>query len=149
MVRAEGGSEEGGASKGGISKGGSSKGGSSKGGSSKGGISIGGYLENWKDLQNKEQLEPFDVSAHRARGVGMHCSDGLPPLLFLFQSQVLYYSFLTLSPKPNPDAPEDRQWDGSSIYETMTLADVMDVMAKVRRVPCVSYNHCSTGMVEL
>jgi len=42
----------------------------------------------------------------------------------------VYYAFLTLDSQPNPDSPRDIGWDGKAIYETMTLAPVMEVMTK-------------------
>jgi len=61
---------------------------------------VGGYLENWKDYSG---YEPFNV---------------------------VYYAFLTLDNRPNADSPQEKQWSGSAIYETMTLAPVMDVITK-------------------
>jgi hypothetical protein len=40
----------------------------------------------------------------------------------------LFYSFLTLDPTPSPDSPRDVQWAGDILYETMTLASILDVM---------------------
>ena len=40
----------------------------------------------------------------------------------------IIYSFLTLSPSPNPNWPPEAQWDGNALYETMTLADVTVVL---------------------
>jgi len=60
-----------------------------------------GYVENWKSFSD---MSKFDSYTH------------------------LLYSFLTLDSAPFPDAPHDTQWDGQAIYETMTLADVLDVM---------------------
>ena len=59
----------------------------------------GGYLENWK-------------------------AAGAVPGPF----NVVYYAFLTLVQRPNADNPPQAQWDGSAIYESMTLADVQEVM---------------------
>lgn len=42
----------------------------------------------------------------------------------------VFYSFLTLDPNPNPDAPNNVGWDGRGVYETMTRADVIDVMTE-------------------
>jgi GH18 family chitinase len=41
------------------------------------------------------------------------------------------YSFLTLDSNPNPDSPQEKGWDGVALYETMTLADVNDVIKNV------------------
>jgi len=40
----------------------------------------------------------------------------------------LFYSFLTLDPNPSADSPNDIQWAGDVLYETMTKADVLQVM---------------------
>lgn len=61
---------------------------------------VGGYLENWKGYQGYDK---FDT---------------------------VYYAFLTLDSRPNPDMPQDKNWDGKAIYETMTLAPIMDVITK-------------------
>jgi len=60
-----------------------------------------GYVENWKSFAD---MSKYDDYTH------------------------LLYSFLTLDSAPYPDAPRYIQWDGQAIYETMTLADVLDVM---------------------
>ena len=46
----------------------------------------------------------------------------------------ILYSFLTLSSEPNPDSPPVANWDGNALYETMTLLDISDVMAKGKNV---------------
>ena len=38
------------------------------------------------------------------------------------------YSFLTLAKNPNPDSPSNSEWDGTSIYESMTAKDVLGLM---------------------
>ena len=40
----------------------------------------------------------------------------------------IFYSFLTLAKTPNPDAPQAAYWDGIALYESMTQADVLEVM---------------------
>ena len=40
----------------------------------------------------------------------------------------MFYSFLTLDKTPNPDMPRPANWDGQAIYESMTQADVLEVM---------------------
>lgn len=65
-----------------------------------GGFQVGGYLENWKAYSG---YQPF---SH------------------------VYYAFLTLDSRPNPDSPAVKTWDGQSLRETMTLAPVEDVMTK-------------------
>jgi len=42
----------------------------------------------------------------------------------------VYYSFLTLDSKPDADNPQNKRWDASHLFETMTLAPVDDVMTK-------------------
>lgn len=64
------------------------------------GFQVGGYLENWKEYTGYENFN------------------------------VVYYAFLTLDNGPNPDTPNEKQWDGSAIYETMTLAPIMDVISQ-------------------
>jgi hypothetical protein len=61
---------------------------------------VGGYLENWKEYSGYDNFN------------------------------VVYYSFLTLDNAPNADSPQEKQWDGSAIYETMTLAPIMDVITQ-------------------
>merc|ERR1712232_1182236 len=61
---------------------------------------VGGYLENWVAYDGYSNFN------------------------------TVYYAFLTLDSAPNADNPNDKQWDGSAIYETMTLAPVLDVMNK-------------------
>jgi len=65
------------------------------------GFQIGGYLENW--------VSPYDGYE---------------------KFNVVYYSFLTLDPAPNPDAPPARVWNGQAIYETMTLVPIGEVMVQ-------------------
>ena len=40
----------------------------------------------------------------------------------------VFYSFLTLAQRPNPDSPQVAYWDGVGLYESMTAADIMDVL---------------------
>jgi len=63
---------------------------------------VGGYLENWKSYQG------YDAFTH------------------------VYYAFLCLDQRPNPDTPRDIAWEGHAIYETMTAAPVIDVMTKTQ-----------------
>ncbi|WP_051261549.1 glycoside hydrolase family 18 protein [Desulfovibrio inopinatus] len=76
-------------------------------------IMIGGYWENWNNA-----LHPGSESTSEA---AYYANDFAPFTL-------VYYSFLTLAKSPNPDNPPNQQWDGESIYESMTAADVIDVM---------------------
>ncbi|KAH8057154.1 hypothetical protein JL722_6795 [Aureococcus anophagefferens] len=39
-------------------------------------------------------------------------------------------SFITLDSAPNSDAPREVVWDGDALYDTMTLADVLEVMTE-------------------
>jgi len=61
---------------------------------------VGGYLENWKDYGGYDNFN------------------------------TVYYAFLTLDDKPDPDTPADKNWSGAAIYETMTLAPIMDVITQ-------------------
>jgi len=40
----------------------------------------------------------------------------------------IFYSFLTLAKIPNPDSPPVAFWDESGLYESMTRADIMEVL---------------------
>ncbi len=40
----------------------------------------------------------------------------------------MLYGFLTLSDKPNADYVPPGQWNGRALYETMTLAPILEVM---------------------
>jgi len=62
---------------------------------------IGGYLENWKNYEGYQN--GFNT---------------------------VYYSFLTLDKKPDADNPQNIRWDGSHLYETMTLGPADEVMTK-------------------
>jgi len=62
---------------------------------------IGGYLENWVNYDGYKN--GFNT---------------------------VYYSFLTLDAKPNADSPQNMRWDGSHLYETMTLGPADEVMTK-------------------
>lgn len=74
-----------------------------------------GYWENWKiPLPGKE-----------GPGSGSDASYYAPSIEHY--THVLY-SFLTLSKSPNPWNPPNEEWDGTAIYETMTLAPVLTVM---------------------
>jgi hypothetical protein len=64
------------------------------------GFQVGGYLENWKGYEGYDNFN------------------------------TVYYAFLTLDNAPNADNPQEKGWDGSAIYETMTLAPIMDVITK-------------------
>ncbi|WP_325099827.1 glycosyl hydrolase family 18 protein [Allofrancisella guangzhouensis] len=74
-----------------------------------------GYWENWKPALPEMEGSGGDKSA-----------DYYKPS-FANYSHVLY-SFLTLSNQPNSDNPPNTNWDGSAIYETMTLKPVLEVM---------------------
>ena len=41
----------------------------------------------------------------------------------------VFYSFLTLAKVPSPSSPPVAYWDGLAIYESMTQADIMTVLA--------------------
>jgi len=40
----------------------------------------------------------------------------------------VYYAFLALDHKPDPDKPHDTKWDGKCIYDTMTDDCVMNLV---------------------
>lgn len=61
---------------------------------------IAGYVENWRAWDTSK----YDSYTH------------------------LLYAFLKLDSAPNPGQPRDIGWNGQALYETMTLADVLDVM---------------------
>ena len=44
----------------------------------------------------------------------------------------IFYSFLTLAEYPNPGAPPIASWNGRGIYESMTRAEIMDVLGTPR-----------------
>lgn len=74
---------------------------------------ISGYWENWKGAINPGSSEMGHAS--------YYTND-------IKHFNHIYYSFLTLDQKPNPDAPANKQWDGLAIYESMTQAPIMEVM---------------------
>ena len=71
-----------------------------------------GYVENWKTMD----------TAHLG---------GFTTLL---------YSFLTLDPSPNADAPRQITWNGEAIYDSMSAADVLEVMKNVEPAWMNPYN---------
>lgn len=75
-----------------------------------------GYVENWAS-----GYSPVDTTL-------------LEPYTAIF------YSFLTLDNAPNAANPRDVQWDGSALYETMTLASIMDVMEDTNPAWLNNYN---------
>ena len=76
---------------------------------------IGGYWENWKGALHPDSSSISDP-AYYSNDIN--------------NFNHVYYSFLTLDKQPNPDNPHNKQWDGKSIYESMTAADVISVMTK-------------------
>ncbi|KAH8086728.1 hypothetical protein JL720_7171 [Aureococcus anophagefferens] len=52
----------------------------------------------------------------------------------------LLYSFLTLDPSPNADAPRQITWNGEAIYDSMSAADVLEVMKDVEPAWMNPYN---------
>ncbi len=78
-------------------------------------IIIGGYWENWTSAINPGSESTSDTTYYE---------NDLSPFSHV------YYSFLTLAKTPNSDIPPNKQWDGISIYESMTQADVIDVMTE-------------------
>lgn len=80
-----------------------------------GSINIGGYWENWNDALNPGSSDPDDPAYYANDASNFN---------------VVYYAFLTLAQVPDPSSPPDEQWDGKSIYETMTQADIIEVMTE-------------------
>ncbi|QSH41408.1 glycosyl hydrolase family 18 protein [Lentisphaerota bacterium ZTH] len=78
-------------------------------------IIIGGYWENWNS--------PINPVGSDTSAPSYYSTD-------LENFNYVYYSFLTLDQHPNPDNPQSLQWDGNSIYESMTAADVITVMTE-------------------
>ena len=76
---------------------------------------ISGYWENWK-----QPLNPGSGGTHDA---GYYMND-------IRSFNHIYYSFLTLDRRPNPDAPHNAGWDGQHVYESMTADPVEKVMNK-------------------
>ena len=75
---------------------------------------ITGYWENWKGaLRPQGSTSAHDPAYYR---------NDIKPYTHVL------YSFLTLAKSPNPDNPAQAYWDGHAIYESMTQADVIDVM---------------------
>ena len=77
--------------------------------------SITGYWLNWKS------------SLRHMEGFGSTSDSSYYKPSFKPYSHIMY-AFLTLTSRPNPDMPPDEFWDGSNIYQTMTLAPVLKVM---------------------
>jgi glycosyl hydrolase family 18 (putative chitinase) len=76
---------------------------------------IGGYWENWKG--------PIDPGPGTTSDASYYMND-------IKNFNHVYYSFLTLDKTPNPNSPQNIQWDGRAIYESMTQHNVIDVMTK-------------------
>ncbi|WHN64766.1 hypothetical protein [Cysteiniphilum sp. QT6929] len=75
---------------------------------------ITGYWENWKGaLRPQGSTNTSDPAYY---------SNDIKPYTHVL------YSFLTLAKSPNPDNPQAAYWDGQAIYESMTQANVIDVM---------------------
>lgn len=74
---------------------------------------INGYWENWVGALNNRSDSVADPNYYK---------DDFKAMTHIF------YSFLTLAKVPNPDEPQKAGWDGLAIYESMTQANIMDVM---------------------
>lgn len=84
-------------------------------GNCSGTINVGGYWENWEAAMNPGS------------------SDSSNPVYYendLANFDRIFYSFLTLAQKPDPSSPPNERWGGLAIYESMTQANVIDVMTK-------------------
>jgi endo-chitodextinase len=77
-------------------------------------LNISGYWENWKCALNNGDVT--DVGSPEYYKTDLN------------NFNHIYYSFLTLAKTPNPDTPADASWDGTALYESMTQADIMDVL---------------------
>ena len=76
---------------------------------------INGYYENWRAPINRGEGETKDPSFYR---------HDIASLTHVF------YSFLCLDRRPNPDIPAKKHWNGKALYESMTAANVIDVMTE-------------------
>ena len=76
---------------------------------------INGYYENWRAPTNPGSGETRDPSFYQ---------NDIASLTHVF------YSFLCLNQRPNPDLPAKKHWNGKALYESMTAADVIDVMTE-------------------
>ena len=76
---------------------------------------INGYYENWRGPINRGPGETRDPSFYR---------HDVASLTHVF------YSFICLERRPNPDRPAKKYWNGNALYESMTAANVIDVMTE-------------------
>ena len=75
---------------------------------------INGYWENWNPA-----LSPRPSSG--TSDPNYYVDDFKP-------NTHIFYSFLTLAKVPNPYTPQQASWDGKAIYESMTQADILQVL---------------------
>ena len=76
---------------------------------------INGYYENWRMPINPGKGETRDPSYYHY---------DISSLTHVF------YSFLCLDQRPNPDLPAKKHWNGKTLYESMTAANVITVMTE-------------------
>ncbi|GGG07248.1 MULTISPECIES: glycosyl hydrolase family 18 protein [Cysteiniphilum] len=74
---------------------------------------ISGYWENWRPAINPGQGDAKNSTYY---------DNDIAPMTHV------YYSFLTLDPIPNPDAPHAQGWDGNAIYEAYVPDDIVKVI---------------------
>jgi len=76
---------------------------------------INGYYENWVD--------PVNPGSGGSESPSYYKND-------IASANHVLYSFLTFDTYPNPDYPAEKYWNGKAIYESMTAADVIEVMTE-------------------
>ena len=76
---------------------------------------ISGYWENWRGAINPGGGGNHNPSYYK--------ND-------IASTNHVLYSFITLDRRPNPDNPGTKYWDGKALYESMTAANVIDVMTE-------------------
>ena len=82
----------------------------------------------------------------------MGCTSNSSPCYYADDIRAMthvFYAFLTLDKTPNPDSPRVATWDGQGIYESMTQADVLEVMKKTDPAWQNNYNWQRVKIVAL
>lgn len=97
-------------------------------------IIISGYWENWRD--------PLDPGSSDSSDPAYYAND-------IENFNVVYYAFLTLVQVPDPSSPPDEQWDGKSIYESVTQADIIEVMTETDPTSDNPYNWQRVNILAL
>ena len=75
----------------------------------------------------ENELMFFQEKKQFITGYWENWSPGDPEIMTQNFNRVMY-SFLTLDSQPNHHSPNITLWDGKSLYETMTLKDINDVL---------------------